>query len=311
MNLQNIIETNIRGASSSIKKSFSGVHKELEGLSKIDLGSPNYNQIKLNTDQDLSPFVKGAIAIISYAGGAGGAAILSGGNPYATAAGGAAGLELGQNLNQNLLGSRYDPSVDGGKIQKAVIGTTGDIQREAVNTAKGIQQAAIVNTSDLQERAVDFADRNDLGRNPTLEKWAQEVTHTVEGGAAEATKVVETNAAGATAETEKLASGITTTAEDAAEIVSTIYDALTGKADDQEPLDAVTADFEGDDLNPEDSPEMTKPFDETESSTSKDDAMTEEERLAMIRRLLLNRYGREDTILGGGKDTRNRRTYAL
>jgi hypothetical protein len=289
-----------------VKSNVSGISAEIENIKKIDLGSPDYNQIKLNTDQDFSPFVKGAIVLASTAAGAAGGVFI--GSPLA---GAVAGAEIGQNLNQNLLGSRYDPSVDGGKIQKAVIGTTGDIQREAVNIGKGIQQAAIVNTSDLQERAVDFADRNDLGRNETLEKWAKEVTHTVEKGAAEATKVFETNAAGATAETEKLASGITTTAEDAAEIVATIYDALTGKADDQEPLDAVTADYDENVLTPEDESEITKPFDETETSTSKDDAMTEEDRLAMIRRLLLNRYGREDTILGGGRDTRNRRTYAL
>lgn len=149
-------------------------------------------------------FCKGAIAITSYAAAAGGAAILSGGNPYATAAGGAAGLELGQNINQNLFGSRYVPDKDGGEIQKAVIGTTGDIQREAVNIGKGIQQAAIVGTSDLQERAVDFADRNDLGRNPTLEKWAKEITHSTEEGAAEVTKWAEANMAGATAETKKV-----------------------------------------------------------------------------------------------------------
>jgi hypothetical protein len=307
MNFGKWVETNIKGASSSINKSFSGLHNELQGLSKIDLGTPNLNQIKLNTDQDLSPFVKGAVVLLSTSAGAT-AGTLFLGSPLA---GAAAGAEIGQNLNQNLLGSRYDPSKDGGAIQKAVTGTTGDIQREAVNIGKGIQQAAIVNTSDLQERAVDFADRNDLGRNPTLEKFAQEVTQTVEGGAAEATKVFETNAAGITAETEQLASGITTTAEDAAELTSTIYDALTGKAGDQEPLDAVTADYDENVLTPEDDSEITKPFEDLETSTSKDDAMTEEERLAMIRRLLLNRYGREDTILGGGRDTRNRRTYAL
>lgn len=307
MNFGKWVETNIKGASSSINKSFSGLNKELQGLSKIDLGTPNLNQIKLNTDQDLSPFVKGAVVLLSTSAGAT-AGTLFLGSPLA---GAAAGAEIGQNLNQNLLGSRYDPSKDGGAIQKAVTGTTGDIQRETVNIGKGIQQAAIVNTSDLQERAVDFADRNDLGNNPTLEKWAKEVTHTVEKGAAEATKVFETNAAGITAETEQLASGITTTAEDAAKITSAIYDALTGKADDQEPLDAVTADYDENVLTPEDESEITKPFEDLETSTSKDDEMTEEERLAMIRRLLLNRYGREDTILGGGRDTRNRRTYAL
>ena len=274
-------------------------------LRKVDLGTINYDQLKLNTDQDLSPFVKGAVVLVSTA--AGGAI----GGVYGGVAGGAIGAEIGQNLNQNLLGSRYDPSKDGGAIQKAVIGTTGDIQRETVNTAKGIQNATIVNTSNLQKDAVDFADRNNLGRNETLEKWASEITGTGEKGAKEATKIVETNAAGFTAEAEQLASGITTTAEDTAEITAIIYDALTGKADDQKPLDAITADYDEDILTPEDDSEITKPFEDIETSTSKDDAMTEEERLAMIRRLLLNRYGREDTILGGGRDIRNRRTYAL
>ncbi len=40
------------------------------------------------------------------------------------------------------------------------------------------------------------------------------------------------------------------------------------------------------------------------------DKMTEDERLRRIRRLMLNRYGREDTILTGAKDPMNRRRYA-
>ena len=308
MNFGKWLETNLKGASSSINKSFSGLNKELEGLSKIDLGTPNLNQIKFNTDQDLSPFVKGAVVLLSTSAGAT-AGTLFLGSPLA---GAAAGAEIGQNLNQNLLGSRYDPSKDGGAIQKAVTGTTGDIQRETVNIGKGIQQAAIVNTSDLQERAVDFADRNDLGRNPTLEKWAKEVTHTVEEGAAEATKIVEANAAGITAETEQLASGITTTAEDAAGFTSAIYDALTGKAPDEEGMGDLGADYgDGADLEPLDETSMDDPFNTIEDGTAKDDQMTEEEKLRRIRRLLLNRYGREDTILTGTADTANRRTYAL
>ena len=52
------------------------------------------------------------------------------------------------------------------------------------------------------------------------------------------------------------------------------------------------------------------PFADIETSTTKADKMTEEERLRRIRRLMLNRYGREDTILTGAKDPMNRRRYA-
>ena len=49
-----------------------------------------------------------------------------------------------------------------------------------------------------------------------------------------------------------------------------------------------------------------------EKSTGKDSKLTEEERLRRIRRLLLNRYGRENTILTTGPgDTKSRRRYAL
>jgi hypothetical protein len=51
-------------------------------------------------------------------------------------------------------------------------------------------------------------------------------------------------------------------------------------------------------------------FEDIETSTTKADKMTEEERLRRIRRLMLNRYGREDTILTGAKDPMNRRRYA-
>ena len=51
-------------------------------------------------------------------------------------------------------------------------------------------------------------------------------------------------------------------------------------------------------------------FGDIETSTTKADKLTEEERLRRIRRLMLNRYGREDTILTGAKDPMNRRRYA-
>lgn len=277
-------------------------------LRNVDLGTVNYDQLKLNTDQDFSPFVKGAVVLLSTSAGAT-AGTLFLGSPLA---GAAIGAEIGQNVNQNLLGSRYDPSKDGGAIQNAVIGTTGDIQREAVNIAKGIQNATIVNTSNLQKAAVDFADRNNLGRNETLEKWAQEITHTVEGGAKEATKIVETNAAGITSEAEKGAEMVTTAGENTADAFSDVYDLLTGKAPDEEGMGDLGADYgDGADLEPLDETSMDDPFNTIEEGTAKDDQMTEEEKMRRIRRLLLNRYGREDTILTGTADTANRRTYAL
>lgn len=307
---QKSVETNLRGASNTVTKGFSGVGKELEGWSKIDLGSPNYNQIKLNTDQDFSPFVKGAVVLTGTAvGGVVGLATLG---PYTGLTGGAigavAGAELGQNLNQNLFGSRYDPSVDGGKIQKAVTQTATDIQRESVNIGKGIQNAVVVNTGDMQERAVDIARRNNLGSNPTLEKWADEVTTSVEGSAADTTSWYEANASGVTKEAEKGLAQATTAINNTSAALADVYDLLTGKPPKEEGVGGLGTNYEND-LDKEEGVDATSPLSELESN--KDDQMTEEERLAMIRRLLLNRYGREHTILGGGKDTKNRRVYAL
>ena len=277
-------------------------------LSKVDLGSVNYDQFKLNTDQDFSPFVKGAVVLLSTSAGAT-AGTLFLGSPLA---GAAIGAEIGQNVNKNAFGSRYDPSKDSGAIQKAITGTTGDIQRETVNIAKGIQNATIVNTSNLQKDAVDFADRNNLGRNETLEKWASEITGTGEKGAKEATKIVETNAAGITSEAEKGAEMVTTLGENTADAFSDVYDLLTGKAPNEEGMGDLGADYgDGADLEPLDETSMDDPFNTIEDGTAKDDQMTEEEKMKRIRRLLLNRYGREDTILTGTADTANRRTYAL
>lgn len=305
---QKSVETNLKGASDTINKGLSGVGKELEGWSKIDLGSPNYNQLNLNTDQDLSPFVKGAVVWSTAAVGSAAGLALAG--PYGGIGGAAVGAELGQNINQNLFGSRYDPSVDGGKIQKAVTQTATDIQRESVNTGKGIQNAVIVNTGDLQERAVDIADRNNLGSNPTLEKWANEVTTSVEGAAADTTSWYEANASGITKETEKGAALATTLANNTSDALGDVYDLLTGNVPEEPSMDDLAADY-SDDLTPEDESSMKDPFTTVEDGTAKDDQMTEEEKMRKIRRLLLNRYGREDTILTGTADTANRRTYAL
>lgn len=67
----------------------------------------------------------------------------------------------------------------------------------------------------------------------------------------------------------------------------------------------VTADLDAKDFGGDEDP-----FSTIETATTKADKLTEEERLRRIRRLMLNRYGREDTILTGAKDPFNRRRYA-
>jgi hypothetical protein len=64
------------------------------------------------------------------------------------------------------------------------------------------------------------------------------------------------------------------------------------------------------DLDAKDFEGNEDPFGNIETATTKADKLTEEERLRRIRRLMLNRYGREDTILTGAKDPFNRRRYA-
>ena len=64
------------------------------------------------------------------------------------------------------------------------------------------------------------------------------------------------------------------------------------------------------DLDAKDFTGNDDPFGNIETATTKADKLTEEERLRRIRRLMLNRYGREDTILTGAKDPFNRRRYA-
>jgi hypothetical protein len=105
---------------------------------------------------------------------------------------------------------------------------------------------------------------------------------------------------------------LTTAAENTADAFSDVYDLLTGKAPDEEGMGDLGADYgDGADLEPLDETSMDDPFNTIEDGTAKDDQMTEEEKMRRIRRLLLNRYGREDTILTGTADTANRRTYAL
>lgn len=67
----------------------------------------------------------------------------------------------------------------------------------------------------------------------------------------------------------------------------------------------------GDNLAPAPTVGDESVFPEMEEATTKAGQMSEEDRLRKIRRLMLNRYGREKTILGSPGDTISRRRYAL
>ena len=150
---------------------------------------------------------------------------------------------------------------------------------------------------------------------------------TLEGLASSATKATETNIANLSGDLETNFEGITQTTEDLVSSNVAGIEALP-KATAQFNVDAVKglqlllSQFDpagggsgqaigGDNLAS--APTMGDPgvIPEMEQASTKAGQMTEEERLRRIRRLLLNRYGREDTILSGGGDTRSRRRYAL
>lgn len=280
--------------------SMKGLNKELAELSEINLGEINYDQINLNYDQDLEPFAKGAIAISATAAGST-AGIFIGGSPILGAAAGAA---AGQAINKGLFGEEYKVE-DAAKIQNAAVNFGKGVQKEAVAAGTIGQKKLVESAASIQAQAIDFGERNNLGSNPTAEEEAARITNATEvnvGGVSDSYNAAEQ---GFTQSVETNIEGITSTGENILDTITSIEDMFN--VDEPANVDVDTSDFTESDEVTED----TSPFEITETSTSKDDAMTEEERLAMIRRLLLNRYGREDTILGGGKDTKDRRTYAL
>ena len=244
-----------------------------------------------------------------------------------------AGKSLGMNTEQDLM-PKIDVDIqDLGKIMPNLnqdftkISLTGlaaevpkigsAVQQAAIDAGSALQQNLIAAGSAMQQNTIDFGRKISEGQsNPTLEKLASSATKATETNIANLSGDIETNFEGITQTTEDLVSsnvaGIESLPKDTAEFNVNAVKGLQLLLDQFAPAGGGSGQATGGD-NLASAPTMGDPgvIPEMEQASTKAGQMTEEERLRRIRRLLLNRYGREDTILSGAGDTRSRRRYAL
>ena len=266
------ILTEIRGAGSTL-----GLNLDQDFMPKIEINMPTLPDMSLNLDQDLSRISVGGLQEEL--------------------------VKRGDQVQQELI----------------KIGTAG--QEALVQAGKAAQEQAVRAGAAMQQNAIDFG-RNISGgqSNPTLEGYADQLTKGTESLLAQGTKYLE----------EKVipfAGDVAATAYGDKNPAVEIRNTLVGIAEDNTGgIEALPTDIMnffnppkpeepqavgGDNLAS--APTLDDPgvIPEMEQATTKAGQMTEEERLRRMRRLLLNRYGREDTILSGGGDTQSRRRYAL
>ena len=151
-----------------------------------------------------------------------------------------------------------------------------------------------------------------------MEGYANQITGGTESQLAQATKYAEEKVIPAYGDALATAYGDKNTIIKATQSAVKAGEALTPKIEELGMLfnpgktEGTSQTTEGDGLDPIEMPKIgdEEVFPEIEQSTTKADQMTEEERQRRIRRLMLNRYGREDTILTGARDMTNRRRYA-
>tara|TARA_Y100000361_G_scaffold102407_1_gene92191 strand:+ start:2010 stop:2921 length:912 start_codon:yes stop_codon:yes gene_type:complete len=267
------ILTEIRGAGSTL-----GLNLDQDFMPKIEFNMPSLSNQKLNLDQDFTRI--------------------------------------------NLPGIANELTNIGSTLQEGAVDIASAVQAQAVRAGSAMQQNLIDAGRMTQDNAIALGTKLSEGQsNPTLEGLASGATKATEAniaglaGMVQAneqgfTKSAETNIEGATKTTEQIGKNVTKSIEALPEVVlgipqgfGEIFDFYAGGSSGGQATG-------GDNLAPAptigDSDELPM-----EQATSKAGQMTEEERLRRMRRLLLNRYGREDTILSGGNDTQSRRRYAL
>lgn len=272
---KNTIMTEIRGAGSTL-----GMNLDQDFMPKIDINMPSLSNQKLNLDQDFTRI--------------------------------------------SLPGMAKELTNIGSTLQEGAVDIASAVQEQAVRAGSALQQNLVDAGRMTQENAVQLGTKLSEGQsNPTLEGLANSITQATETNIASLadmyqaneqgfTKSAETNIEGATNTTKQITKNVTKSIEALPEVVlgipqglGEIFDFYAGGGGGGG--QATT----GDNLAP--APTMEDPgvIPEMEQATTKAGQMSEEERLRRMRRLLLNRYGREDTILSGGGDTRSRRRYAL
>jgi len=223
------------------------------------------------------------------------------------------------NLDQDLT------KVNAATVQEAVVDAGSAVQAQVIESGGAGQQALIDAASATQTNAIIVGDYLTGGQsNPALEQEASNITKGVEGSIATETKGLEssiqTEVKGYEATVDKEVKGLEASlATEVKGIEQIPTDIANWNIDFAQKFD-LSLDKDEDTYSSTTTPmanldatEATgneDPFADIETSTTKADKLTEEERLRRIRRLMLNRYGREDTILTGAKDPMNRRRYA-
>lgn len=278
---QDTILTEIRGAGNTL-----GMNLDQDFMPKIEINMPSLSNQKLNLDQDFTRI--------------------------------------------SVRGLQESAVKQAGNLQNELIkiGTAG--QEALVQAGKAAQEQAVRAGAAMQQNAINFGTQVSGGqRNELLEHYANQLTKGAESQAAQATKYAEEKVIpfagdvaataygdknpavkfvqGAVHDAEKNTPGIEALPTDFANFNIELANQLFGDGDGSSGGQVTT----GDNLAP--APTLDDPgvIPEMEQATTKAGADDEEDRLRKIRRLMLNRYGREDTILSGGGDTMSRRRYAL
>ena len=223
-------------------------------------------------------------------------------------------LNLDQDFTRiNLPGMAKELTNIGSTLQQGAVDIGSAVQAQAVRAGSALQQNLVDAGRMTQENAVQLGTLLSEGQsNPTLEGVASGATKATEANIATLADLTKTNEQGLTKSVENNLEGITKSLESNFEGVTKTVEKLgTDLSNLFSPGETPgTQAVGGDNLAP--APTIGDPDElPMEQATSKADQMTEEERLRRIRRLMLNRYGREDTILSGAGDTRSRRRYAL
>ena len=266
------VKTEVKGAADTL-----GINTEQDFMPKIDINMPTLSNQKLNLDQDFTRI--------------------------------------------SVRGLQESAVKQAGNLQNELIkiGTAG--QEALVQAGAAAQAQAVRAGAAMQENAVQFGKNISGGqRNELLEHYANQLTKGGESQAAQVTKYMEEKVipfAGDYAATVfgderpdiKFIQGAVKDAEGNTGGIEALPTDIQNFFDPPKPNEPQAVG--GDNLAS--APTLDDPgvIPEMEQATTKAGQMTEEERLRRMRRLLLNRYGREDTILSGGGDTMSRRRYAL
>ena len=289
--VQKSVETELTGLTETLKTEAKGfkdtVETELKGAG-------------INTEQDLSPNIQTL-------------------TPNLDQRLNIPSLNLEQDLTRISLPGLQKELLNITTAGQAALSTAGAAGQAAlVQAGKAAQEQAVRAGAAMQENAVQFGKAISDGQsNPTLEGYADQLTKGTEELIDNATQYVEEKVIPAVGDAYATAYGdknpVILTAQGlvkAGELLTPKIEQLgmilnPGKTEGTTPQE-----ISGDNLAS--APTIGDPDElPMEQATTKADQMSEEERLRRIRRLLLNRYGREDTILSGVGDTRSRRRYAL